>query len=147
MTTGATRLCKKCAFVFPIEDTVCPSCGRDQSIRTVRRTELSDFERLKYYLRRRRRYLTYAGIGLLVGGLLPVLITWVPTLFAQGPVVEGPPPPSIAAIMAPVLSFIASHAWAFIFATLGAVGGSVLAYREQRAQRAQRRKGRSVDRS
>jgi len=35
MTTGATRLCKKCAFVFPIEETICPSCGRDQSVRTT----------------------------------------------------------------------------------------------------------------
>ena len=140
MTTGATRLCKKCAFVFPIEETICPSCGRDQTIRTMRRTELTEFERLKYYLRRRQRYILYAGGGLLIGVLGPILFTWIPSLFATGPIVEGPPPPSIAYIMAPVLAFIANNAWAFILGALGAVGGIFLAYREQRAQRAARRK-------
>jgi len=144
MTTGATRLCKKCAFVFPIEETICPSCGRDQSIRTMRRTELSEFERLKYYLRRRRRYIVYAAAGLLIGVLGPVLVAWLSSLSNQGVVEEGVVrAPSIAEIMAPVLRFVADNAWAFILGGFGAIGGIVLAYREQRSQRVSRRKGRS----
>ena len=147
MTTGATRLCKKCAFVFPIEETVCPSCGRDQAVRTVRRTELSEFERFKHYLRRRRRYILYAGAGLVFGVLLPVLASWIPSLFNTGVThTSHVRAPTIADIMAPVLRFIADNAWAFILGGLGAIGGGVLAYREQRAQRAERRRGRGRSR-
>jgi hypothetical protein len=148
MTTGPTRLCKRCQCEFPLEEVICPACGRDQRISRQRKVRVGFIERL--LPTRRQRVLVLVAAGLVAGSLIPLLLSQVSLLLAPPTgedVAVNAGTFTLAHVADPLFGFIEDHLTTIAFSSIGAGIGAFLAVRSmerEKRRKADRRRSRRV---
>jgi hypothetical protein len=148
VTTGPTRLCKRRQCEFPLEEVICPACGRDQTTSRQRTGRVGFIERL--LPTGRLRVLVLIAAGLVAGVLIPFVLSQVFLLLTPATgedVAVNAGPFTLAYVAYPLIRFIKDHLTTIAFGSIGAGIGALLAVRSmerEKRRKADRRRSRRV---